>query len=125
MSPDEELLRRLEESLWRPETRFDRDYLDGLLADGFFEFGRSGRVYGREEVLASPAGSIDAVLPLPDLDVRRLAEDVALVTYTSATGTDPVQRAHRSSLWRRGFDGWRIEFHQGTPFDTLTGDDRP
>jgi hypothetical protein len=37
--------RQLEESLWRPQTRFDREYTDNILAPDFFEFGRSGRVY--------------------------------------------------------------------------------
>ena len=42
-------LRCLEESLWRAETRFDRDHMNEVLAPDFFELGRSGRVYGRED----------------------------------------------------------------------------
>lgn len=125
MRVDEERLRRLEESLWRYETRFDRDYLESVLAAGFIEFGRSGRVYTRDQILDSPGGPIDARLPLPDFEVRWLTPGVALVTYTSEMGTDPVRRSHRSSLWRKGNSGWRIEFHQGTPFDRLAGDDPP
>ena len=32
-------------------------------------------------------------------------------------------RSHRSSLWRLTGDGWRLYFHQGTPFsdDPVTG----
>jgi len=125
MRVDEELLQRLEESLWREETRFDRGFLDRVLAPGFIEFGSSGRSHTRDQILDSPGGPIDATLPLPDFEVRWLTPSVALVTYTSEVGTGPVQRSHRSSLWRRGDEGWRIEFHQGTPFDRLADDEFP
>src|SRR6516164_7020605 len=76
-------LRRLEESLWRPETRFDRDHMNEVLAPDFFEFGRSGRVYRREDTLDVPAQPINARLPLAKFAVRLIAADVALVTYVS------------------------------------------
>ena len=44
-------LTRLEESLWRTETRFDIELMDRTLAADFVEFGRSGRRYDREGVL--------------------------------------------------------------------------
>jgi hypothetical protein len=44
---DRQLLERLEEELWREATRFDRARMNDVFADDFFEFGRSGRVYGR------------------------------------------------------------------------------
>jgi hypothetical protein len=46
---DYEKLKQLEESLWRSETRFDNEYMNRTLAPDFFEFGRSGRAYTREE----------------------------------------------------------------------------
>lgn len=47
---DLEDLRPLEESLWRSKTRFDDAGMDASFADDFCEFGRSGRVYQREEM---------------------------------------------------------------------------
>jgi hypothetical protein len=44
LSEDVETLTRLEESLWQAETRYDPFLMDRVLADDFFEFGRSGRV---------------------------------------------------------------------------------
>ena len=65
LSPrDRDTLERLEEELWREETRFDIGRMEQLLAPDFVEFGRSGRVYRREDALAVPRGPIDAVLPL-------------------------------------------------------------
>lgn len=118
----ERQLRQLEEELWRPETRFDPVRMRELLAEDFLEFGRSGRVYGRDEALAVPAQEIPATLPLPAFELRLVHPDVALLTYETdvayATGRE---RARRSSLWTRTLDGWRLRFHQGTP--VFFGDD--
>jgi hypothetical protein len=121
LSADEhDELRRLEESLWRAETRFDREHMNEVLAPDFFEFGRSGRVYRREDTLDVPADvaaqPINARLPLAKFAVRLIAADVALVTYVShVTYGEVTEAANRSSLWSRHAGGWRIRFHQGTP----------
>ena len=111
---DRQTLERLEEGLWRAETRFDRAWMERILAPGFFEFGRSGRVYSREDTLGIPARPIDATLE--DCNVRPLSPDVAQVTYTSVeTYREEEQVANRSSLWSRTEDGWHLLFHQATP----------
>jgi hypothetical protein len=116
---DHDALRRLEEELWREETRFDAARMRDLLAPDFFEFGRSGRVYRREDTLAIPRGPIDAALPLPGFRARALGPDVAQVTYDSAvTYGGVVQHARRSSIWSRTAIGWVLRFHQGTPTDS-------
>jgi hypothetical protein len=113
---DHDQLRRLEESLWRAETRFDRDHMSEVLAPDFLEFGRSGRVYRREDTLNVRAQPIDVMLPLAKFVVRSIATDVALVTYVSEVTDGQVKElANRSSLWSRYAGGWRIRFHQGTP----------
>jgi hypothetical protein len=56
----ETLERRLEEELWREETRFDRQRMSELLANDFFEFGRSGRVYQKQDTLAVTRQQIEA-----------------------------------------------------------------
>ena len=110
--------RDLEESLWRAETRFDRAHLERVLHQDFFEFGRSGRTWTREETLNTAPGDIAAQLPLPDFAVHELSADTVLVTSTSVTGHDPVVAARRSSIWLRGGDTWRLRFHQGTPAES-------
>lgn len=110
-------LQRLEESLWREATRFDRDYMERILSADFVEFGRSGRVYDRAAIVAAPRGSIDAVLPLPDFAARLISPDVALVTYNSLVTYDGVvEQGRRSSIWSRTADGWGLRFHQGTAY---------
>ena len=111
-------LRLLEEELWRDETRFDLQRMREIIAVDFIEFGRSGRVYSRDEVLTIKLQSIGAVLPLPSFQVRFLSADVAHVTYNSQiTDNGIVQHARRSSIWTRNEAGWQLRFHQGTPFN--------
>ena len=113
---DVEELRRLEESLWRRETRFDRRLMEEVFAPDFFEIGRSGRRYAREDSLTVEPQEIDAVIPLPEFSVRELSDDVVQVTYLSAvTYNDCVEFGHRSSIWSRVGERWQIRFHQGTP----------
>jgi hypothetical protein len=111
-------LTALEESLWRPETRFDRAHLEQVLADDFDEFGRSGRHWTREASIAAEATAFETVLPLPELRVRALGPDAALLTYVTET-TYPdaglTHTARRSSVWQRVDGAWRLRFHQGTP----------
>ncbi len=40
---DRAALTRLEEDMWREETRFDIQFMERTLASDFFEYGRSGR----------------------------------------------------------------------------------
>jgi hypothetical protein len=113
---DVEDLRELEESLWRPETRFDRRHLEATLAPGFREHGRSGHTYLREGVLRSAPRPLEARLPLPAFEARMIGPDVALVTYRSEVATpEGTEAANRCSIWRRDGDRWLLEFHQGTP----------
>jgi hypothetical protein len=115
---EREQLQRLEEELWREETRFDSAYMERVIAADFFEFGRSGRVYQRSDTLSAPRQPIAAVIPLSDFKARLLSQDVAQVTYNSqVTYNGVVEKARRSSIWSRTADGWGLRFHQGTPYD--------
>ena len=114
-SQDREDLRLLEEGLWRAEVRFDSRRMDEILAPDFFELGRSGRVYGRQDIIDTEAQPIDARLPLMDFRARLLDSNLAQVTYMSAVTYGGVQElANRSSIWSQTRHGWQLRFHQGT-----------
>jgi hypothetical protein len=114
---DQETLELLESDLWRPETRHDRQRMDEVFAPDFFEVGRSGRVYDREELLNTDGKPFQAVLPLPNFRAHPITKDVALVTYDSALTRDgAVLYGRRSSLWSRESGIWKLRFHQGTPY---------
>lgn len=111
MEFDRELC-ELEEGMWRPETRGDREWMDRHLSPHFVEFGQSGRRYTRQEIIDVDVPDFVAVLPLKDLAMRHLGRVHVLVTYQSEM--DGL-RANRASIWRSTPDGWQMEFHQGTP----------
>jgi hypothetical protein len=109
-------LRKLEESLWISQTRFDQAYMEQILSPEFVEFGRSGKVYGREETLSAPYHDIRCTFPLKNFMPHRIEADVFLVTYVSESSRDgEVLVANRSSLWIKTPQGWQLRFHQGTP----------
>lgn len=103
----------LEHALWRAETRFDRAFMERTLADDFSEFGRSGRVHTRADTLSVPEDTIQVTLR--DIEVDRVTEDVALVTYVSEVQHEQLDVANRASLWVRRDARWQLRFHQGTP----------
>ena len=110
-------LTRLEENMWREETRFDMEFMEEHLAPDFFEFGRSGRTYTRAQSLAVPRQPTDAELPLPNLSFRMFNQDTVQLTYFSAvTYEGTVEHGRRSSIWSRTTTGWIMRFHQGTPY---------
>lgn len=114
---DQAELRRLEEGLWTPALRYDLAFQEARIAADFIEFGRSGRIYQREEVIRTEAAPFLARLPLDDLRFRVLDVNTVQLTYNSAAEYEGVvEYARRSSLWSRGPAGWVMRFHQGTPY---------
>jgi hypothetical protein len=113
---DDAELYALELSLWQTETRFDRSPMERTFAADFFEIGRSGRIWTREDCLSAVRHSITIELQLPDFAVRVISPGTVLVTYVSRTTTDGIQvTSLRASLWTKSEYGWRLRFHQGTP----------
>src|SRR6478752_167693 len=101
------LLRRLEEQLLKPEIRHLPDQVGDMLSDDFVEFGSSGGVFNKQQVIEalqqeSPADPTIR-LSLVDFIARRLASDVILVTYRTIQEGGPGTRQEsrlRSSIWK-------------------------
>ncbi len=111
---DIEELRGLEESFWRSETRYDLAHQERFFAPDCFEFGRSGRVYSRAEMIRTEAQDIRAKLPLQSFQVRSLDQSTVQVTYISEAQYEELEKANRTSIWSKTEDGWQMRFHQGT-----------
>jgi len=113
---DKAELTRLEEAMWRTETRFDLVFQEARFASDFVEFGRSGRVYNRAQIIRTDKHPIEA--SLRNLRFVELDQNTVLVTYISVAVFDGVhEHARRSSIWSRFPAGWVMRFHQGTPYD--------
>jgi len=76
-----------------------------------------------DSVMAGGHGAAGPAIRDEQMEGRRLAEDVVLLTYVSdAAG----RRARRTSLWRfHEGHGWRLLHHQGTLFSEVRGTNRP
>jgi hypothetical protein len=101
----------LELDLLRPAARASGDRLRELLHPDFVEFGVSGRCWDRDSIIDTLTTSDGTTIAATDVDARRLAEDVVLVTYRSEAGD---LKAWRSSIWRRDDGRWQMFVHQGT-----------
>jgi len=115
VTPDAELvalLLRRELQLMDPVFRRDRSAVASLLAEGFREFGASGRVWNRETILELMATEPEFDPPaVEEFAVQMIATDVALATYRAVR---PHGTSLRSSLWIQERGAWKMIFHQGT-----------
>ena len=105
----------LETSLHKSEIRRSPEAVAALLADGFIEFGSSGKIWDKSSIVENmrkeePPGQII----VEDFVARELTPDVVLVTYISRRST-ANQFTLRSSIWKNIATKWQMVFHQGTP----------
>lgn len=110
-------IRSLELRLLEPEVRRSVEILDQLLADDFMEFGSSGRVYRKQDLLDQPPNESENQYSIQDLLVRGLSDEVVLATYRltrTKIGSATPEHSRRSSIWKYEGGGWRLIFHQGT-----------
>ncbi|MGW2230603.1 nuclear transport factor 2 family protein [Streptomyces formicae] len=99
-----------------PEVRASPELFGALMHPEFTEFGSSGTRWDRASIMRVLMAAPDpGSRPTTTSGMRgvQLADDVVHLTFDT---DDNGRLAHRSSLWRRTEDGWRIWFHQATPF---------
>jgi hypothetical protein len=110
-------LRACELALLDPAVRRDRERVSARLAEDFQEFGSSGRVWSREEIIDLLATEDYRPPTMEDFECDFIGEGVALVTYRTVrmdAGSGLRTVVLRSSLWTRLNGAWRVRFHQGT-----------
>ena len=120
MNPDfsvEQHLRELEERLLQTEVRRSADDVAALLADDFIEFGSSGRVFDKQQIIDNLQAERRIRRSLVDFKTLPLAPGLVLATYRAirqgGPGEPPIYSL-RSSIWKLIDDRWRMVFHQGT-----------
>lgn len=109
-------LRTLEERLLQSDFRRNREAVSDLLADDFREFGSSGRVWNKTEILDLLGTEATFRVTLQNFHAIELASGAFLLTYTTTEqhlGTQSAV-ALRSSIWIMRAGRWQIIFHQGT-----------
>ena len=111
------LLRFHEETLLDPVTRQDRAQVSALLSEDFVEFGASGRVWTRNDILDLLVTEAYQPPVIESFECRQIAMGVALVSYKAVrTNADKGERSItlRSSIWSKEEGRWLMRFHQGT-----------
>jgi hypothetical protein len=106
-------LRELEESLLLPDVRKSRRLID-LLADDFVEFGSSGRIYTKTDLVEALQAESPVTQATADFRVSLLSPGVTLLTYRICRHSVPPIHTLRSSIWRLHDGHWRMVFHQAT-----------
>lgn len=107
------LLESYERSLLEPSIR-KSDLVSQLLADSFVEFGSSGHIYTKAQIITSLQAEAPRKISASQFKVHRLAANVALITYRTSRHTSPPVHALRSSVWLQQGGKWQMVFHQGT-----------
>ena len=104
----------LEQQLLEPSTRRDSTALTSLLAEDFREFGSSGRICTRQQIIDALAAESPRTITLSDpLCHNWRTTSSCLPTAPPALKT--ASQALRSSLWVYRDNCWQMIFHQGTP----------
>src|SRR4051812_13433093 len=88
----ESQLTKLETDLLKPEIRRNLETLSTLLADEFCEFGTSGQIYTRQQVIDALQTETPTQFSVTDLSVSVLTEDVALVRYRTSRHSESGQQ---------------------------------
>ena len=112
-----ETIRMLEELLLQPEIRKDATRLSELIADDFIEYGNSGHVYKKEDVLKLLPNEQAAKMKIEDFNARAISPEVVLLNYDLISYDNRnrvMKRTSRSSIWRLTDGRWQIVYHRGT-----------
>lgn len=105
-------LLKLEQRLLSRATRHDAAEICRLIADEFIEFGASGNIWTKADLVNRMPDETFTERTISEFAVKTLSEYTALVTYRCYTGTS---MSLRSSIWRKQDEIWQMVFHQGTP----------
>jgi hypothetical protein len=111
-----QLLFELEERLAQVGRKLSPEEASSLIADDFVEFGSSGKIWSKTEIIAAISEWSPIERIVEDFSVRELSPSVCLVTYkVFSPGRRDSRHALRSSIWHQNGGKWQIVFHQGTP----------
>lgn len=112
------LIQGLEERLLQADTRQSTEVLNQLLSDDFLEYGASGNIYTKTNILENLPKKNHTQISLSNFKLKILCESVVQVVYkTQQKGNK--RRVLRSSIWKKHRSyGWQMYFHQGTVIKT-------
>jgi hypothetical protein len=108
----EERILMLEKNFFEHKYLQDKEYLEAIFDDDYFEMGKSGKKYTKQDAIAA-LSSIEANrnIDIYDYECKQIDTTVYLAHYiTKENGTN----VFRTSLWRYIDGDMRILFHQAS-----------
>ena len=114
-SERDDMLFELEQRLAQVGKRLSAKEASSLIAEDFVEFGASGKVWSKAQIVAAMSEWSPIERIVENFRVRELSASVCLVTY-KVIGVDrqPCPFSLRRSIWRNNGGTWQIVFHHGT-----------
>jgi hypothetical protein len=112
-----EQIYKLEDRLLQPEVRRSKEEITTILADDFVEFGSSGRIFDKIQVVEGLPHSPTVPMVIEDFQIKVLSSNVVLATYRVVRTNEPreeMKNSLRSSIWKYIDKRWQMVFHQGT-----------
>ncbi len=112
-----EIIYNLETSLLKPEVRSSYKELNNLLSDDFKEFGSSGLIYTKQDILERlPSNTNKTIYAIYDFEITLLSETLVMAHFKTDRTTNDTHKVSslRTSLWRNEKGVWKMFFHQGT-----------
>lgn len=94
-----------------PSNRKNPDKLLDILYPNFKEFGKSGKVFYKNDINNMAPNSDD--FTINNFEVYVLGDDARLCTYELVNNTCGII-SNRSSVWQFYNGDWLLLFHQGT-----------
>lgn len=102
----------LESSLLSYETRNSTEKLELIINDKFIEYGSSGKIWNKEEILKSLPKENKTDYKIADLELIFESENFFSIRYNLFENEEISSL--RTSTWEYIDGKWQIIFHQGT-----------
>lgn len=107
---------QLEKLLLDSSVRKNPVELDRLLAEDFIEFGTSGKVYNKMNIIELLPKEDSATIEAFDFRAIALSSEFVQLTFkTNRQNKDgSITSSLRCSIWKKNGNQWQMFFHQGT-----------
>jgi hypothetical protein len=118
----EEIIFELENKLQQPDVRKSVEQLEELISDDLIEFGSSGKIYTKKDVLNNLPVSPEIKFIMTDFKIKILNSGIIQSLFKTEKinqQTGITTYSLRSSLWRNEKGKWKMLFHQGTPYKEI------
>lgn len=110
----EVFLLKYEKDLLDPDYCKDINNLNDRIAKDFMEYGQSGTIYHRDEMIHLLQSKKDTRVSIENFTIKYFSKYVAVAHYTAIRKGETTQSSLRTSIWIKEDDRWKLFFHQGT-----------